>query len=319
MQPGKIVVAVDGSDSALAAIAWAAADAVRRGSQLHIVHVYDGRLPNATSPDSAYAKDIRARAETLVETAILDARLFAPTVEVCGDALVGAVVPTVIRVAQRAELTVLGGHGRGGLVNFLGSVGRQLATQVDRSVVVVRGRCAGDASPVVVGADGSAAARHAVGVAFEEAAMRRTGVVAVRAYRTTRPPWRVPITPAVEDWDARQREADALDDDIRPWAEKFPEVAVERIVVDRPIGDALVDFSANAQLVVIGSRRRGGIVGVIRGSVSRQLMRHAQCPILLARGVSAVSTPLPPPRSIAAPAAFGASHRPTRTSMLRPR
>ena len=63
--------------------------------------------------------------------------------------------------------------------------------------------------------------------------------------------------------------------------ERYPDVKVDRVVVrDRP-RHQLIDWSRQAQLVVVGSRGRGGFAGLLLGSTSRQLAEHAPCPVVV--------------------------------------
>ncbi len=86
------------------------------------------------------------------------------------------------------------------------------------------------------------------------------------------------------DWDAVQvEEHQLLAERLAGWAAKYPDVAVERVVtMDRPT-HALQERSAGAQLLVVGSRGRGGVVGTILGSVSQTLLHHAACPVVIVR------------------------------------
>ena len=88
------------------------------------------------------------------------------------------------------------------------------------------------------------------------------------------------------DWDVvAAGEREVLAERLAGWREKFPDVEVRRLVTrDRP-ARALVEESGRAQLVVVGSRGRGGLAGMLLGSVSQALLRHAACPVVVARTV----------------------------------
>ena len=104
------------------------------------------------------------------------------------------------------------------------------------------------------------------------------------------------------DWDAvAAEEAAVLAERLAGWQDKHPDLAIERRVVrDRPAQE-LTALSAGAQLVVVGSRGRGGFAGLLVGSVSAQLVHHASCPVTVirsgahGRGLGAViDRPVPP-------------------------
>jgi nucleotide-binding universal stress UspA family protein len=74
-----------------------------------------------------------------------------------------------------------------------------------------------------------------------------------------------------------------LAESLAGWPEKYPEVEVRRVMVtDRPRHE-LLTWSAKAQLVVVGSRGRGGFSGLLLGSTSQALIQHARCPVMILR------------------------------------
>jgi nucleotide-binding universal stress UspA family protein len=282
----KVVVGIDGSDHSHKALRWAADEAVLRGATLHVVHAYEWRVPGALTPvGGAFADNAKARAEKAVESAVLEAREYAPGIDVWGEAMLGLTVPGLLRTSGPDSLIVLGNRGGGGFASLLlGSVSQQVATHAHGPVAIVRGRPGIDGGPVVVGIDGSPGAALALGVAFDEAAARATELVAVRAYRLSPPPWGPDAPPFVEDYEERRiEEYRLLDEEIAPWREKFPGVAVAtRAVVGHP-AEVLGDLSATAQLVVVGTRGHGGFSGLLLGSVGLQLLHHAESPVIIAR------------------------------------
>lgn len=85
-------------------------------------------------------------------------------------------------------------------------------------------------------------------------------------------------------WEAiRVDEERVLAERLAGWEAKYPDVSVERVVArDRPVR-FLVEHGARAQLIVVGSRGRGGITGMLIGSTSRALLHCAPCPVLVVR------------------------------------
>ena len=183
-----------------------------------------------------------------------------------------------------AQLVVVGDRGIGGFEGLLvGSVAPALAGHAHCPVVVVRvlGGGAPEGGPVVVGFDGSAASESALGFAVEEAVALGAPLAAVHAWQDI----------AVGAGEGRLLHIDSVADDaaaqldegLAPWRAKYPELVIEPVVVrDRP-AQALVRQSAGAQLVVVGSRGRGPLAGLLLGSVSQAVLHHAASPVAVVR------------------------------------
>ena len=191
--------------------------------------------------------------------------------------------------AESAGLLVVGSRGRGAAIaSRLGSTAIVLTQQASCPVVVVPGgpvdvETGGD---VVVGVDGSQTSQRAVEFAFAEAALRKTGLTAVHAWTL---PWLrstlsirhevVNVTrPALQ-----QEAAAVLSESLAEIRQKHPAVpVVEQVVEERP-AVALVEASHDAPLLVVGSRGRGGISGLLLGSVSHAVLHQAPCPVAVIR------------------------------------
>ncbi len=280
-----IVVAVDGSESALRATRWAADEASRRGRALRIVHAF--QWPPVGGPTFApldtLVDAVRAAAEAVVRDALTAA---ADTVSECAtEIILGSPVPMLRSVSERAALLVLGSRGLGGFTGLLtGSVSVALTAHAHCPVAVIRDDPPGE-GPVVLGVDGSPASEAAIGFAFEEAALRGCELVAVLAWTDAV----FPIGPdgtqyPMIDWTPLAEQAEELlGERLAGWTEKYPEVVVRRrIERDRPAA-ALLDAANGAQLLVVGSRGRGGFAGLTLGSVSQAMLHHAPCPVVVAR------------------------------------
>jgi nucleotide-binding universal stress UspA family protein len=147
-------------------------------------------------------------------------------------------------------------------------------------VVVVRGDRPSPDAPVVVGLDDSDCARLALDFAFAQAAARGTGLRVVRAWSPPAQRWQPPDFDPEEQAVAEKVEVEELTARQR---DKYPQVELTiSVVVDAP-ARAMVDASRHAQLVVVGSRGRGGFRGLLLGSVSQQLLHHPHCPVAVVR------------------------------------
>jgi nucleotide-binding universal stress UspA family protein len=156
---------------------------------------------------------------------------------------------------------------------------------------------------IVVGIDGSEPSLRALAAAFEQASLRPDAVVTVvHAYRVPHPPsgsgasysylpgGTLERLTADEDERRQQRETMA-----RQHAEAVVSNAVANVggppdgcvvkpfVTARDAARTLVEASRNADLLVVGSRGRGGFRGLLMGSVSQQALHHATCQVLVVR------------------------------------
>ena len=134
---------------------------------------------------------------------------------------------------------------------------------------------------IVVGVDGSRGARAALRFAVAEAELRQACVRAVMAwhlpYYGGMAGMPLPLDPeGIED--AFRSDLDALVDEADASSLPAP---VERVLVQGTPAAVLLDHAADASLLVVGSRGRGGFVGLLLGSVSQQVAAHAPCPVVI--------------------------------------
>ena len=284
-----IVVGLDGSTESDAALRWAAHEAQRHGARLTVLHAHDPVQHAYDTPlEEVYERGLVHIAKVIVDSAVTEVRSLEPTVWVHGETTSTAAAAALIRASGTGAMVVVGSRGRGGFTGLLlGSVSQHVATHAPGPVVVVRARPWQADGPVVVGVDESDGTGHALDVAFEEAALRDAGIVVLHAYLPDVRTWGLDLLPEVEDEHVRRTiELDRLNDIVEPWRKRFPAVDVEVAAVDGQAAARLIDASATARLMVVGSRGRGGFTGLLLGSVGLQLLHHAGCPVLIARDSS---------------------------------
>jgi nucleotide-binding universal stress UspA family protein len=289
---GAVVVGVDGSESATRAVQWAADLAARRRRRLRIAHAY-GSVGPYYGGDLAFPSGVLETladdARQLVADAAEAAAAAGPGVDVEVQAADAAPIPLLIELSGQAAMVVLGSSGRGGFAGMLaGSTAVRVAAHAQSPVVVVRAREGEPAppaeGPVVVGVDGSSLSDRAVAYAFEEASLREASLVAVHAWADLE--YENPVHRArtlVEGGPQEVDEERLLAERLAGWQEKYPDVPVERVIArDKPRHE-LLQRSVTAQLVVVGSRGRGGFRGLLLGSTSQALLHHAECPVMIVR------------------------------------
>jgi nucleotide-binding universal stress UspA family protein len=284
-----ILDGADGTDHSKAAVRWAAREARRRNLPLRVTYVYDWDSREARYDRGYYDPDsVHKWAEGITNTAVYEARVTAPQLEVRGDPVIGHPVAQLLGDAGGAELVVLGSRGRGGFAGLLlGSVSRRVATHASGPVVVVRGRTDVAEGPVAVGVDDSAVADLVLETAFDQASARECPVQVVRAFRPVLPLWSSNVRATdVDTPDQDAQERTRLEEQLAPWRDKYPHIRVEVVLTHDGAAGALVKASRHAQLVVVGSRGHGLITGSLLGSAGLQLLQHAECPVYIARPVA---------------------------------
>jgi nucleotide-binding universal stress UspA family protein len=147
------------------------------------------------------------------------------------------------------------------------------------------------AGTIVVGVDGSEASHEALRWAAEEAEIRDARIVAVHAWSFVRPqPLGDPGMLAMPAGDlAGQLSAEsdaattALQDAVDAVLGPSPSVEVDQRLVEEDAGEALVAEGAEADLIVVGSHGRSGLKAALLGSVSRHVVDHAKCPVVVVK------------------------------------
>ncbi|WP_024805861.1 universal stress protein [Nocardia sp. BMG51109] len=287
-----VVVGVDGSAAADSALTWAAEVARQRGRELRIVHGLDlngmrdvfGRYDVWVPP---VLDTVRSEGEAIVQRAEHQVRAAAHELGVSTEVSDESPAELLLRHSATAYLVVLGASGTSGLLAHMGSILLSVISHAEGAVVVVRTDPDADNGvrsdgPVVVGVDGSPVSENALAAAFEEASQRRAELVAMHAWndlnigRFAADPYLLfPVNEIETD------ERAALAERLAGWQEKFPDVPVRREVGPAAPATELLHWSKTAQLVVVGSRGRGGFRSLLLGSTSNSLVQHAHCPVMV--------------------------------------
>lgn len=287
---GHVVAGYDGSPESVAAVTWAAGSARRLGLPLQVVHVWGLAGQLDTPPLGTASAYIRSGAQDVAEEGARVARAAAPTIEVTAVLDDGPPARALVARAAGARLLVLGRQGSARLPGLLlGSVALGTVQHAPCPVVVVP-RAARDVATglVVVGVDGSphslgavdAAGRYATGAG---AHLRAVACWRVAAHGRSLATWlrEHPETSPAEL--ALQRAERALEAGAARLREQYPDVEVEALAEEGDPEHVLARHAQHADLLVVGTRGRGGLAGLVLGSVSHWLVQHAACPVLVSR------------------------------------
>jgi nucleotide-binding universal stress UspA family protein len=276
---GAVVVGYNGKKHSRAALAFGAAEAVRRDAPLLVL--YAANYPGMTvepGPGLLH-RDPGAleAAEEVTARGVAEALNRHAGLWVVGATEVTSPSQALTDASSDAAVVVLGSRGFGRVVGaLLGSVAFAVAARATCPVIIVKDdaldRPAGPELPVVVGTDGSPDAAKALRFAGRcaAAASARLEVVTCTGGHQ------------VEDVDEIELRASA--DRIATAAADrlgivYPELTVTTRVEDSPAERTLVDASRDAGLVVVGTRGRGAFEGMLLGSVSHAVIHGAECAV----------------------------------------
>jgi len=282
--PATILLATDGSPDARAA-GRAAADMVRRThATLHVVHAWDNYYGMGGVVPVAYPLLHEQGAQDLLNTELA-------LIREAGGAVAGAHLrqgqagSAIIEVAAevRAGLILLGSRGHGGVHRLvMGSVAEAVVHHARVPVLVMRGSATcWPPRQIVVGDDSSRDAAAALRLAADFAGIYGARLTLVRAL------------PHLEDElrQAHALEARVVDDvlefargELEDHAAALPGDVAARTTVQVSVAapaQALLDAAEGESLIACGSRGLGALQRLRSGSVSTQVLRAAQGPLLV--------------------------------------
>lgn len=288
-QTAPVVIGYDGSPAGRAALHWATAEAVRQHVPLRIVEVFELVVEMHPSAGTVVPLAVlRTNREQGLAALAESIRLQYPHLEVVPVLLEGTPAAALLEETGQARMVVLGSRGLGGWTGLLvGSVAVQVSTHAQCPVVVVppdvRPRAHGKPA-IVVGVDGSKTSAKAIDFAFDQAEARGAKVVAVHAWTS---PYSTDAdgqeTLLFDEHEVEEARRVLVSESLAGAAADHPDVEHEVKLMSGQAARALVLTAESADLVVVGSRGRGGFTGLLLGSVSQGVLHHAPCPVAIVR------------------------------------
>jgi len=139
---------------------------------------------------------------------------------------------------------------------------------------------------IVVGVDGSQAAREALAWAVRQAELTGASIDAVIAWHNPVVIGGMPYGPlaVLEESDFGRFAAITLDNSIRAVVGADSAVSLRPVIQEGNAAQVLVDAADGADLLVVGSRGHGGFAEALLGSISQHCVHHARCPVVIIRG-----------------------------------
>jgi nucleotide-binding universal stress UspA family protein len=285
----NVLIATDGSPSATAALELAAVIRWPTPTHLEVLHVdqlLDGDLD--LPPGKYTSVHVRIRQQIGAQLAAAKRTLAAPGRDVETALVLGRPASAIVAEARRmtADLVILGSHGRGAFASaLLGSVAAEVVDHAPCPVLIARRTSLGG---VVLGHDGSDSARQAEQLIADWPFLRASAVrvVSVAGYLPAYATMEGPADAALYQ---------QFIDDLRGEAEHSASDAVVRLralgvtaTMEIRDGDTAAELvraaeEGHSDLIVVGSRGRGGLERLLLGSVARNVLFHAPCSVLIVR------------------------------------
>ena len=277
-----ILVGVDGSHASYKATWWAANYAKHAGLTLQIVCAYSLPSYAAVSFDATYtamgddnaahsdAQEILSKAKAIADEQGVEAT----TLIVTGDP-----ASVFVELSRNYNLIVIGNRGKGGLAErLLGTTSSSLPAYAYCPIVVVPYtdddgnlmHLNNTITKVAVGSDESKGGLKALEIAANFAAAWDAELDVISA---------VPNMKGSDDEGVMASFKDDLEVRIKPLEEAHPDLKINKQIVPGPAVGALTKASYDHDVVVVGSRGRGGFTGLLLGSTSQGLLQHAVGPV----------------------------------------
>jgi len=289
----RIVVGVDGSPGGRAALVWALASAARAGAEVEVVSafpvdaVWSAPYPLDTHLVEAIRSDTEARLRRTVDDAMTDPEVAGPALDrvipVHLTVVIGDPADELVLRAEGAGLLVVGSRGRGAVASaLLGSVALHCSAHSPCPVVVVHSGTSTSTPRVVVGIDDTPVSHAALAEAVQHARLLGADVEAVLVCQpvTYWSDIAVPAPPVGGSLEAAQHRAEDI---VAAVLGPGPHPDVQVVAETGAPGDVLVRRATGAGLLVIGSRSRSRLAGLLLGSVALHCVVHAPCPVLVVR------------------------------------
>lgn len=265
-----VVVGVSTFDSRRSLVAWAAAEAAARDAELRLTTA----RPAPAAPDRYLPADPAPEHHAAAERELAEMAAYVnagwPGLAVSSELVVGPPAGALRAAAEDADLLVVGADDAGPFTEAIsGSVPGDLLTSAPCPLAVVPRQEWAElpaSAPVVVALDEHGTAQAAVAHAFAAAARSGRPLTVLHC-----------LPPGPRDTSSVVARA------LIGFRELYPDVVVTDEIVHGDPRYVLTEISRSAALLVLGTRGRGRLASSLFGSVSRHLIRHGGCPVVVAR------------------------------------
>ena len=298
----EIVTGVDQTNPAERVLGRALAEAQSTGRALRVLHVWSNPVwlgDMSAVSGMAYGSSLPSHedsvrwAQDIAEEHLTKAReqfgssqstSGRPAVQATTEAREGEPGHVLVNASQEAGLLVVGGRGHGSLASVLlgSTTGFVMHHAACPLMIVPETVSDGPFQRVIVGFDDSACSRSALRWGFDAARRHGCPLTVLYALRITLAPAAIPVALISPEYKSEMHAW--LDRETGQIAAEFPEVALTTTVHNGSPAGVLLEQSGPGDLLVVGSRGRGGFAGLLLGSVAAQCSQHAKGVVVVVRG-----------------------------------
>lgn len=264
----KIVVGVDDSAAARSALAWVADRCARHAADVDVVHVVAPTDAHATAQ-----RDPLANAERVLRAA-------APEQNATYHRAKGGVAQTLREVSTHADLLVIGVDPEHPVRAALGGwLPVRVIARAEPPVCIVPAGWVPRPGTVTVGLEDDVSSAEALAFAAREAETTSGRLRIVHAWRLPEPSIDGAAALLVQPERILEEHRELLDAAVRSVRRRFSALHIEADLVRADPASALLQQAPHSAMIVVGTHREGVLSGAYVGSVDRDLLRHAGCPI----------------------------------------
>lgn len=281
-----VVVAVDGSERNLSAVHWAADEAAATGADLILVTAVENLLER---PPRSYVNEAQRQAQAMLTELAESLETQVPRSRIHTVVELGSPEMVLLKRFHEPGVIVVGTRGLGAVSRLLvGSTSIALAGRSPVPLAVIpdswsQAEHAGE--PVVVGIDPYGDQERLVMLAAARAEARGVSLVAVHGWTG---PIAYPFGPAsmvveLKQWALQAHEE--FEKLVASWRNRFPGLTIQSAHVDQPPSTAVLDAAEAGQAILLGRSASHRFVGLPIGSVTRVVLHHATCPVIVVPSV----------------------------------
>ena len=272
----RVIVGFDGSQRSQAALEWGVLEARRRDVSVRVITA--GEFHGL-----AYPPDVRDAVTDQLRRRAVDAVALVAGADPATRFDIRIVDDTpskaVLHGAGADDLIVIGSSGAGRCSRFLlGSTAAEVLHRSPCPVAVTPDALRPDRNQVAVGVDGSAASDRALTAAIAEAELRKSDLVVVHVWEY---PYGLTDEGVGRRSDATQVDAGIVLDRALETARSLTASPLDRRLIEGGTVERLLEVAAESDVLVLGSRGRGGFTSMVLGSVTLAVSTHATCTILV--------------------------------------